>query len=50
MTILDWKDNVMRNKTVRLVKVLSRNHSVEEATWETEERMRDMYPRLFYGY
>ncbi|XP_070682503.1 uncharacterized protein [Malus domestica] len=48
--ILDWKDKVLRNKTVRLVKVLWRNHSVEEATWETEDRMRDMYPRLFYEY
>ncbi|KAM1048688.1 hypothetical protein ACFX2C_027877 [Malus domestica] len=49
-TILDWKDKVLRNKTVRLVKVLWRNHSVEEATWETEDRMKDMYPRLFYDY
>ncbi|KAM2869733.1 hypothetical protein FF1_017608 [Malus domestica] len=50
VTILDWKDKVLRNKTVSLVKVLWRNHSVEEATWETEDRMRKMYPRLFYGY
>ncbi|TQD77792.1 hypothetical protein C1H46_027665 [Malus baccata] len=50
VTILDWKDKTLRNKTVRLVKVLWRNHSAEEATWETEERMRDMYPRLFYGF
>ena len=50
VTILDWKDKVLRNKTVRLVKVLWRNHSVEEATWEIEDRMRDMYPHLFYGY
>ena len=50
VTILDWKDKVLRNKTVRMVKVLWRNHSVEEATWETEERMQDMYPRLFYGF
>ncbi|CAN6688431.1 unnamed protein product [Malus baccata var. baccata] len=49
VTILDWKDKVLRNKTVSLVKVLW-NHSVEEATWETEDRMRGMYPRLFYGY
>ncbi|CAN6567554.1 unnamed protein product [Malus baccata var. baccata] len=48
--ILDWKDKVLRNKTVNLVKVLWRNHSVEEATWETEDRMREMYPRLFYEY
>ncbi|KAB2625897.1 S ribonuclease [Pyrus ussuriensis x Pyrus communis] len=48
LTILDWKEKVLRNKTVNLVKVLWRNHSVEEATWETEERMRDLYPRLFF--
>nr|XP_028962204.1 uncharacterized protein LOC103441580 [Malus domestica] len=50
VTILDWKDKVLRNKTVCLVKILWRNHSVEEATWETDDRMRDVYPRLFYGY
>ncbi|CAN6721578.1 unnamed protein product [Malus baccata var. baccata] len=50
VTILDWKDKALRNKTVSLVKVLWRNHAAEEATWETEERMRDMYPRLFYEY
>ncbi|CAN6725518.1 unnamed protein product [Malus baccata var. baccata] len=50
ITILDWKDKVLRNKTVHIVKVLLRNHFVEEATWETEERMRDHYPRLFFDY
>ncbi|CAN6695048.1 unnamed protein product [Malus baccata var. baccata] len=50
VTILDWKDKVLRNKIVSLVKVLWRNHSVEEATWETEYRMREMHPRLFYEY
>ena len=50
VTILDWKDKELRNKTIRLVKVLWRNHTVEEATWEIEDRMRDLYPRLFYGY
>ena len=35
VTILDWKDKVLRNKTICMVKVLWRNHSVEEATWET---------------
>ena len=50
VTILNWKDKVLRNETIRMVKVLWRNHSVEEATWETNDRMRDMYPRLFYEY
>ena len=30
-----------------MVKVLWRNHSQEEATWETEESMRRDYPYLF---
>ncbi|VFQ67767.1 unnamed protein product [Cuscuta campestris] len=30
----------LRNKRVPLVKVLWRNHAVEEATWKTEESMR----------
>ncbi|XP_068331582.1 uncharacterized protein [Pyrus communis] len=50
VTILDWKEKVLRNKTVSLVKVLWRNHSADEATWEGEDQMRDLYPRLFYGY
>ncbi|CAN6712966.1 unnamed protein product [Malus baccata var. baccata] len=50
VSILDWKDKVLRNKIVWMVKVLWRNHSVKEATWETKELMRDMYPRLFYGF
>ena len=45
--ILDRKDKVLRNKTMPLVKVLWRNHNVEEATWETEEDMRKEYPELF---
>ncbi|XP_070681185.1 uncharacterized protein [Malus domestica] len=32
VTILDWKDKVLRNKTIRMVKVLWRNHSIDEAT------------------
>ncbi|XP_068338935.1 uncharacterized protein [Pyrus communis] len=32
VTILDWKENVLRKKTMSLVKVLWSNHSVEEAT------------------
>ncbi|XP_070662255.1 uncharacterized protein [Malus domestica] len=50
VTLLDWKDKELRNKTMRLVKVSWRNHSVKEATWETEDRIREMYPHLFYDY
>ena len=45
--ILDREERVLRNKVIPLVKVLWRNHLVEEATWEPEEQMREQYPHLF---
>nr|GFA63994.1 putative nucleotidyltransferase, ribonuclease H [Tanacetum cinerariifolium] len=42
--ILDRQDRVMRNKTIPFVKILWRNHSEREATWETEESIRTSYP------
>ena len=45
--ILDRKEQVLRTKTIPLVKVLWRNHSTEEATWEAEEEMRQKYLNLF---
>ena len=47
--ILDRREQVLRNKTISLVKVLWRSHSIEEATWETEAQMRHQYPQLFSG-
>ena len=37
----------LRNKNISLVKVLWRNHKIEEATWESEEMMRQQYPQQF---
>ncbi|KAA3461756.1 DNA/RNA polymerases superfamily protein [Gossypium australe] len=45
--ILDHDVKVLRKKSVSLVKVWWRNHSSEEATWESEEAMRQQYPHLF---
>ncbi|KAJ8749535.1 hypothetical protein K2173_025730 [Erythroxylum novogranatense] len=45
--ILDSKEKVLRNKTIQLVKVLWRNHAVEEATWEPLDAMKERYPHLF---
>ncbi|XP_031283865.1 uncharacterized protein LOC116142568 [Pistacia vera] len=45
--ILDSKIKELRNKNVPLVKVLWRNHNFEEATWEVEQNMKEMYPDLF---
>ncbi|KAL5547651.1 hypothetical protein UlMin_002882 [Ulmus minor] len=45
--ILDRKEKTLRNKVISLVKVLWRNHKIEEATWEREDEMREKYPNLF---
>ena len=45
--IMDSRDQVLRHKTVRLVKVFWQHRGVEEATWEREDTMRVTYPVLF---
>ncbi|KAA0032976.1 DNA/RNA polymerases superfamily protein [Cucumis melo var. makuwa] len=45
--ILDRKEQVLRNKTIPLIKVLWRHHGVEETTWEPEDQMKRRYPILF---
>ena len=44
--ILDRRIKELRNKKVPLVKILWRNHNVEEATWEVEQDMKERYPDL----
>ena len=38
---------MLRTKTITLVKVLWKNHTVEEASWEREDEMKSKYPELF---
>ena len=45
--IVDRTMKKLRNKEIPLVKVLWRNHRVEEAIWELEDDMRKNYPELF---
>lgn len=45
--ILDRKFQELRNRSIPLVKVLWRSDKTEEATWETEEKMRRFHPELF---
>ena len=45
--ILDRKDQVLLTKTISLGKVLWKNHTVEEASWEREDEMKSNYPELF---
>ena len=41
--IVDSRDQVLRRKTVRLVRVLWRHYGVEESTWEREDTMQATY-------
>ena len=45
--ILDSLNQVLRCKTVRLVRVLWWHYGVDELTWEREDTMRATYPFLF---
>ncbi|WMV24898.1 hypothetical protein MTR67_018283 [Solanum verrucosum] len=47
VAILDKQVRRLRSKEIVSVKVLWRNHTTEEATWELENDMRDKYPLLF---
>ena len=45
--IMDSRNQVLRRKNVRLVRVLWQHHGVVESTWESEDTMRATYPFLF---
>ena len=47
VSIVDYKAKKLRTREIPMVKVIWKNHSKEEATWETEEKMRKQYPHLF---
>ena len=47
MFIVNSRDQVLRRKTVRLVRVLRQHRGVEESTWECEDTMWATYPFLF---
>ena len=47
MCIMDSRDQVLRCKTMMLVRVLWQHRGVEESTWELEDMMRATYPLLF---
>ncbi|XP_047326921.1 uncharacterized protein LOC124930637 [Impatiens glandulifera] len=45
--ILATQIRKLRNKEIKMVKVLWSNHSSDEATWEVEQDMQRDYPQLF---
>lgn len=45
--ILDTREQVLRGKTIPLVKVLWRHHGIEETTWEHKAEVRSKYLDLF---
>ena len=45
--ILDRRELLLQNHTVRQAKVLWKHLSPEEATWEMEGNMQEAYLRLF---
>ena len=47
MHIMDSREQVLRGKTMRHVKLLLQHRGVKEATWEREDTMHTNYPFLF---
>jgi len=47
VAILDRKEREMRNRVVQLYKVLWSNHGEEDATWETEDYLKEVYKIIF---
>jgi hypothetical protein len=45
--ILEEADKILRQRTLRYLKVLWSNQTEREATWELESRMREKYPEFF---
>eukprot|EP00257_Ricinus_communis_P018301 XP_015576988.1 uncharacterized protein LOC107261528 [Ricinus communis] len=45
--IVDTQVRQLHSKVIPIVKVLWRNHLLEEYTWETEQKMRSIYHHLF---
>ncbi|KAD5507502.1 hypothetical protein E3N88_15205 [Mikania micrantha] len=47
VAIVDTKEKQLRNKVIRQVKVQWKHRKGSEATWETEDGMKRLYPHLF---
>jgi hypothetical protein len=45
--VLEFSECVMRNLTIKYIKIIWSNETEREATWELESTMRNKYPDLF---
>jgi hypothetical protein len=45
--VLEFSERVIRNRTIKYVKILWSNQTERKATWELESTMRNKYPDLF---
>lgn len=45
--ILDWKEQVLRNQTILLLKVKWRLHNLDETTWEREANILEKVLYIF---
>ena len=45
--IIDSKDRVTRNRVIKFHKVMWNNHSEQDATWEREDYLREVYPTFY---
>jgi hypothetical protein len=48
--ILDRKVKVLRKKYIGMVKVQWTCYDPEDTTWEHEENMQEVYPKIFYNF
>jgi hypothetical protein len=46
LQILDTKERVTRKKKIKIYKILWDHHTVEEATWETEDYLQKNFPEF----
>jgi len=47
IAVLDRKERVTRNCVVKFYKVLWSNHGEEDASWETEDYLKEVYKTFF---
>ena len=45
--VLEEMDRVTQSKIIKFYKVVWNNHSEQDATWEREDYLREVYPAFF---